>query len=155
MLKNTKYSDLNVGDTASLEHTVKERDIQLFALCTGDINPIHVDKEFAKTQPYGQQIAHGMWTGSLISTLLATKLPGPGGVYRSQNLKFKKPVFIGDTLTASVTVTSKRRGNLVELDCQVSNQNGVVVAIGTCSVTAVEEDIELPEPHLPEVEIRS
>lgn len=155
MLKNTKYSDLNVGDTASLEHTVKESDIQLFALSTGDINPIHLDKEFAKTQMYGQQIAHGMWTGSLISTLLATKLPGPGGVYRSQNLKFKKPVFIGDTLTASVTVTNKRRSGLVELDCQVVNQDGVVVATGNCSVTALDEDVELPKPRLPEVEIHS
>jgi 3-hydroxybutyryl-CoA dehydratase len=96
--------DLSVGMTASYARTVTEADIVLFCGISGDTNPVHLDHEFAKRTIFKGRIAHGMLTASFISTVLGTKLPGPGCIYVSQNLKFKAPVHIGQTVTARVTV---------------------------------------------------
>jgi 3-hydroxybutyryl-CoA dehydratase len=96
--------DLTVGMTATYARTVTEADIVLFCGISGDTNPVHLDHEFAKNTIFKGRIAHGMLTASFISTVLGTKLPGPGCVYVSQNLKFKAPVHIGQTVTARVTV---------------------------------------------------
>ena len=99
------FEDLTVGMSGIFEKTVTEADIVLFSGVTGDMNPIHVNENFAKETPFGGRIAHGMLTASLISTVLGTKMPGPGCIYLWQNLKFMAPVRIGDTVTARAVVT--------------------------------------------------
>ena len=101
--------DLEVGMTAIHSKTVKEADVVLFAGISGDINPVHLDNDYAKDTMFKGRIAHGMLTASFISTVLGTKLPGPGCIYISQNLKFRAPVRIGDTVRARVTVTAVDR----------------------------------------------
>ena len=98
--------DLEVGMTAIHTKTVTEADVVLFAGISGDINPVHLDNDFAKGTMFKGRIAHGMLTASFISAVLGTKLPGPGCIYVSQNLKFKAPVRIGETVRATVTVTA-------------------------------------------------
>jgi 3-hydroxybutyryl-CoA dehydratase len=98
--------DLEVGMTATYSKTVTDADIVLFAGISGDSNPVHIDHEFAKDTMFKGRIAHGMLTASFISTVLGTRLPGPGCIYVSQNLKFRAPVRIGDTVRTRVTVTS-------------------------------------------------
>ena len=97
--------DLSVGQTAVYAKTITETDIVLYAGISGDTNPVHLNQEYASTTMFQGRIAHGMLTASFISTVLGTKLPGPGCIYLSQNLKFKAPVRIGDTVKARVTVT--------------------------------------------------
>jgi 3-hydroxybutyryl-CoA dehydratase len=97
--------DLKVGDTASFGKTVTEADIVLFAGITGDTNPVHLNQDFAAATLFKGRIAHGMLSAGFISTVLGTKLPGPGAIYLSQSLKFKAPVRPGDTVKATVTVT--------------------------------------------------
>ncbi len=108
-----QFEELTVGMTASLSRTVSEADILLFAGVSGDTNPVHMDEEFAASTMFGGRIAHGMLSAGLISAVFGTRLPGPGSIYLSQNLKFKAPVRIGQTLVARVTVkelkTEKRR----------------------------------------------
>ena len=90
----------SVGDSAEITKTIEQSDVDAFADVTGDRNPIHVDEEFAKTTRFGKRIAHGMLTASLISSVLANKLPGEGSVYLGQTLQFVAPVFPGDEITA-------------------------------------------------------
>jgi 3-hydroxybutyryl-CoA dehydratase len=106
------FEDLSVGMSESYTRTVSDADIRQFAKISGDTNPLHLDEEFAATTRFEQRIAHGMLTGSYISTVVGTKLPGPGCLYRSQTLKFRAPVYIGDQVTATATITEldKRRG---------------------------------------------
>ncbi|MEM9444128.1 MAG: MaoC family dehydratase [Verrucomicrobiota bacterium] len=138
-LENIPFSEIKVGDVASLERPVKIEDLELFAEATGDYNPIHLDESFAKQTDYGKCIAHGMWVGSLISALLATKLPGPGGVYLSQSLKFHRPAFVGDILTVKVTVLAKKRRNILIMECEVTNQHQKMVVKGECMVTTQDQ----------------
>ena len=98
--------DLKVGMTACYARTVTEADVVLFAGISGDTNPVHLNEEFAKETLFQGRIAHGMLSASFISTVLGTKLPGPGCIYLSQSLKFKAPVKIGDTVKARVTVSA-------------------------------------------------
>src|ERR1044071_9121735 len=98
----------NIGDSAEVTKTIEQSDIDAFADLTGDHNPVHVDEEFAKTSRFGRRIAHGMLTASLISSVLANKLPGEGSVYLGQTLQFQAPVFPGDEVTARVTVPGIR-----------------------------------------------
>src|SRR5271156_3424972 len=96
-LNNKTFDEITIGDTASLHHTLTQRDIQLFAIMSGDVNPAHLDEAYATSDMFHKIIAHGMWGGSLISTLLGTQLPGPGTIYLSQTFQFLHPVGIGDT----------------------------------------------------------
>ncbi|WP_165190254.1 MaoC family dehydratase [Caulobacter soli] len=98
--------DLSVGQSAELVRTVAETDIVAFADVTGDTNPVHLDADYAATTPFGERIAHGMLSAGYISAVLGTSLPGPGAVYLSQSLAFKRPVKIGAEVTARVTVTA-------------------------------------------------
>jgi 3-hydroxybutyryl-CoA dehydratase len=98
------FEDLAVGMTASFTKTVTEADIVLFAGLSGDFNPLHLNQEFAEKTVFKNRIAHGLLIASFISTVLGTKLPGPGATYLSQSLKFKAPVLIGDTVKAIVTI---------------------------------------------------
>ena len=98
--------DLSVGQSAELVRTVTEGDIVAFAQVTGDTNPVHLDADYAATTPFGERIAHGMLSAGYISAVLGTTLPGPGAVYLSQSLNFKRPVKIGAEVVARVTVTA-------------------------------------------------
>ncbi|MEW6350237.1 MAG: MaoC family dehydratase [Thermodesulfobacteriota bacterium] len=120
-----------VGDTASTSRTITQEDIERFAELTGDHNPVHLDEEFAKKTRFGRRIAHGMWGASLISALLGTRLPGPGTVYLSQSIKFQAPVYAGDTITATVTVTKIREDKpILTLDTTCTNQDGKMILTG-------------------------
>jgi 3-hydroxybutyryl-CoA dehydratase len=100
------FEDLSVGQKASFAKTITEADILLFAAVSGDTNPVHIDAEAAAASMFKERIAHGMLSASLISTVLGTRLPGPGTIYLAQNLKFRAPVTIGQTVTATVEVTA-------------------------------------------------
>jgi 3-hydroxybutyryl-CoA dehydratase len=127
------YEDIKIGDVAEFSKTITEHDVYTFAGITGDFNPVHINKEFAKQSMFKEQIAHGMLTGSLISTVLGTKLPGENTIYLGQNLKFLAPVKFGDTVTARVEVIEKRDDkHIIKLKTQVHNQNGELVIDGDC-----------------------
>ena len=100
------FEDLTLGQTASFAKTITEADILLFAAVSGDTNPVHINAEAAAASMFKERIAHGMLSASLISTVLGTRLPGPGTIYLGQNLKFRAPVRIGETVTATVTITA-------------------------------------------------
>ena len=125
IIENRTFDEIEPGETASLTRTLTERDIQLFALVSGDVNPAHLDADYAATDLFRRVIAHGMWGGGLISAVLGTELPGPGAIYLSQSLRFTRPVGLGDTITASVTVVEKRpEHGVVLFDCRCVNQAG-------------------------------
>lgn len=119
------FEDLSVGQSASFGKTVTEADILLFAAVSGDTNPVHINAEFAAGTMFKERIAHGMLSAGLISTVLGTRLPGPGTIYLSQTLKFRAPVRIGDTVTATATVASldaaKKRATLATI-CTVGGK---------------------------------
>ena len=124
-----------IGDSASISKTITDRDIQAFAEVTGDHNPIHLDDEYAAKTRFGSRIAHGMLSASLISSVLANKLPGPGSVYLSQTLKFVKPVLPGDSVTATVTVTGIRDDKpIITLETVCVNQHNEPVLKGEATV---------------------
>ncbi|ALT75954.1 MULTISPECIES: MaoC/PaaZ C-terminal domain-containing protein [unclassified Roseateles] len=150
-LENRPFSDIRVGDSGSLVRSVSMRDIQLFAAVSGDVNPAHVDALYANSSHFHGIIAHGMLGASLISTVLGTRFPGPGTIYLGQNLKFLKPVHIGDTLT--VTVTVKARDELrhrLTLDTRCLNQHGEAVIEGEAEVMAPKEKLRIHRTELPE-----
>jgi 3-hydroxybutyryl-CoA dehydratase len=101
-------SNFAIGERASFTKTITEADVTSFAGLIGDFNPLHVDAEYARRSRFGQRVAHGMFAGGLISAVLGNKLPGPGAIYLSQQIEFLAPVFIGDTITAMVEVSSWR-----------------------------------------------
>ena len=124
-----------VGDSAEITKTIEQSDVDAFASVTGDHNPVHVDEEFARTTRFGKRIAHGMLTASLISAVLANKLPGEGSVYLGQTLQFVAPVFPGDEITTRVTVKEIREDKpIVKLETVCLNQHGEVVIRGEATV---------------------
>ncbi|UCE12453.1 MAG: MaoC family dehydratase [Candidatus Heimdallarchaeota archaeon] len=127
MLKT--YDEIKIGDRADYKRTITEDDIKLFAEVSGDHNPLHLDEDYAKKTFFQGRIAHGMLSASFISTVLASELPGPGSIYLKQDLVFKKPVRIGDTITASVEVIKKndeKKRITMKTTC-VDQQNETVV----------------------------
>lgn len=119
------FEDLAIGQRESLMRTVMERDVSLFADLSGDANPIHLCDRYAASTRFGQRIAHGMLTASLVSALLGTRLPGPGAVYLSQTLNFLAPVKIGDVVTARVEVVElvpERRRARLFCECLVDGK---------------------------------
>ncbi len=100
------FEDLSFGQNAEMTRTVGESDIAAFAAVSGDDNPVHLDAAFAATTPFKERIAHGMLSASYISALIGTRLPGPGAIYISQTLSFKRPVKIGDAVTTRVEITA-------------------------------------------------
>jgi acyl dehydratase len=153
-IENRTFDEIKVGDSASLVRTLSKEDIELFAAMSGDINPAHLDEEYAKSDMFHTIIAHGMWGASLISTVLGTKLPGPGAIYLSQTLYFRHPVTVGDTITVTVTVTAKQEdGHRVSFDCECTNQRGQVVISGTAEGIAPTTKVKRPRATLPEVHL--
>src|SRR5450755_3210329 len=107
LIENRTFDEIKLGDTASLVRTLTNKDIELFAIMSGDINPAHLDEAFAKSDMFHKVVAHGMWGGALFSTVMGTQLPGPGAIYVSQSLQFRRPVGLGDTITVTVSVREK------------------------------------------------
>jgi phosphotransacetylase/acyl dehydratase len=153
-IENRTFEELTVGDTASLSHTVTQRDIDLFATVTGDVNPAHVDPAYAATDMFHHVIIQGMWGAGLISAALGTRLPGPGTIYLGQDLRFTHPVSIGDTITATVTVREKKpaKGDVV-LDCVCTNQQGTAVITGSAFIRAPSEKVRVKRMTLPDVRV--
>ena len=152
-LENITYDELNIGDSASYTRTLTEEELILFAAVSGDVNPVHLDKEYASQTLFKERIAHGMWSGALISAALATVIPGPGTIYLEQTLNFKRPVKLEDTLTIKLTVLRKEERNRVAFECEVINQEGKVVVTGESTVIAPTEKISLDRPVLPRITI--
>lgn len=123
--------EMEIGERASFTKTISETDVYLFAGITGDFNPVHIDQVAAEASTFKARVAHGMLTASLISTVLGMRLPGPGAIYLSQSLKFRAPVHIGDTITATVEVAELLPGrNRVRMHTSCANQRGDIVAQG-------------------------
>jgi acyl dehydratase len=153
-LVNYTYDEITLGQTASMTREITERDIQLFAAVSGDVNPVHLNADYAAATDFGEPIAHGMLSGALISAALAMELPGPGAVYIKQSLTFRLPVKAGDTVTIQLEVTDKKdRRRFVTLDCKAVNQNGKVVANGTAEVIAPADKIMIERPEVPQVSL--
>lgn len=132
--------NFTVGDSAEIKKTIEQADIDAFAEVTGDHNPVHVDEEFAKTTRFGRRIAHGMLTASLLSSVLANKLPGEGSVYLGQTLQFVAPVFPGDKITARVTVKEIREDKpILKLETICMNQRDEIVIRGEATVLAADK----------------
>ena len=153
-IENRTYDEIKVGDSATLTRTLKPEDIQLFAIMSGDVNPAHVDPEYAHSSMFQEVIAHGMWGGSLISTVLGTEFPGPGTIYISQTLRFSRPVKVGDTISIKITCKQKFDHNKhMIFDCLCTNQDGLKVIAGEAEVLAPSEKIKRERYELPEVTI--
>ena len=154
VIRNRTFDEIAVGDRASIERTLTASDIQLFAAMSGDINPQHIDAEFAASTRFQGVIAHGMWGAALISAVLGTRLPGPGTIYLSQTLTFHAPVRVGDALTITVSVTARDEAkHRLVLDCSCINQDGKNIISGEATVIAPTERIERPRGTLPQMRI--
>ena len=134
------FEDLHVGRTASVSRTVSEADILMFAGVSGDTNPVHLDEEFASSTMFGGRIAHGMLSAGLISAVFGTRLPGPGCIYLSQNLKFKAPVKVGDTVVARVTVKELKVEKRRAVFSTVCTVRGAVVLDGEAELLVPARD---------------
>ncbi|WP_142803647.1 bifunctional enoyl-CoA hydratase/phosphate acetyltransferase [Tepidiphilus sp. J10] len=153
-IENHPFDEIQIGQTAQMTRTLRPQDIPLFAAISGDINPTHLDPEFAKKGPTHEVVGHSMWGGALFSALLGNQLPGPGTVYVRQDLRFHRPIAVGDTLTASVTVKEKHPENHhVVFECLAVNQDGLKVIDGIAEVIAPTEKIRCPKLHLPEISV--
>ena len=151
--RNFPYDTLEVGQQARLQRTVEERDIQLFAAVSGDRNPVHLDAEYAAASLFKERIAHGMFSGALISAAIACELPGPGTIYLGQQLKFTRPVKLGDQLTVELEVLEKLAKGRVRLATRVSNQAGELVVDGEAEVLAPREALSIELPELPPIQV--
>lgn len=152
-IENRTYNEIVVGDHAELTRRLKPQDIELFAVMSGDINPTHVDADYAKDDIFHGIIAHGMWGGALISAVLGTELPGPGTIFLDQSLKFEAPVGLGDTVIVRVEVTEKQDNGRLLLACTCLNQHGKMVIEGGARVIAPREKVRRPRVVLPEVHL--
>ena len=154
LIENHTFSEITLGQSARLLRTLKVEDIQAFAAVSGDTNPAHLDTVYANNSLFHGVIAHGMWSGALISALLGTQFPGPGTIYQDQALHFVKPVRVGDTLTVTVTVTAMNvEKKSVELDCRVLNQRGDLVLSGVAKVLAPTTKVRLPRVSAPQIQL--
>jgi len=133
-MQDTQATEWKAGNTASLSKTISEYDVYSFAGITGDFNPAHINEEYAKSNRFGTRIAHGMLSAGLISSVIGMKLPGPGTIYLEQQLRFTAPVFIGDTITATITIEDIDEWNRMTLTTVCSNQNGKEVLQGKALV---------------------
>ncbi|HNB53810.1 MAG TPA: MaoC family dehydratase [Anaerolineales bacterium] len=123
------------GQKATLSKTFTEADVIAFADASGDHNPVHLDETYAQSTRFGKRIAHGMLVAGLISAVLGTQLPGPGTIYLGQELSFKAPVFLGDTITAVLEVATVREGKpIATLTTNCYNQDGTLVIEGKATV---------------------
>ncbi len=135
MVQDIPFAQVKVGDKASMTKTVSEHDVYAFAGVTGDFNPVHVNSEFARQTMFKERIAHGMLSAGFISAVLGTALPGANTIYLGQELSFKAPVKIGDTVTATVECVEKiAEKNRLIFRTTVTNQDGVLVVDGKATM---------------------
>jgi len=154
LLENKTFDELNVGDYAKIVRKLTRRDIELFAIVSGDVNPAHLDDAYSFKSRFHGVIAHGMLGGAMFSAVLGTKMPGPGTIYLEQGIKFLKPVRPDDTIEVTVTVASKDYAHkIVTLNCIAVNQKGEEVIIGIATVLAPTEKIQHAYSELPEASI--
>ena len=131
MLKGKSIEEMEIGEKASFTKTITETDVVNYAGVTGDFNPAHINEEYANDTMFEGRLAHGMLGAGLISTVLGTKLPGPGAIYVKQEVEFKAPVRFNDTITAKVEVVEKNEEkNRVIMDTVCTNQNDKIVIDG-------------------------
>ena len=129
------FSELKIGQTASVQKTFSAADITVFAGVSLDVNPIHMSDGYAKNSMFGKRIVHGMLTASLISAVLGIQLPGPGTIYMGQELKFLAPVYLGDDITATVEIIELREDKkIVKLNTTCVNPDGKTVISGVATV---------------------
>ncbi len=153
-MENVTYDELSVGQSARLVRTITLEDIHAFAAVSGDINPAHLNAEYADATMFHGVIAHGMFGAALISALFGTQFPGPGTIYLGQELKFTKPVRVGDTLTVVATVAEKNdEKKRVRMDCQVSNQKGEVVLKGDANLMPPTQKVRVPVINAPQLQL--
>ncbi len=153
-IQNRTFDEIQPEDFAQLVRTLRPEDIHLFAAMSGDVNPTHVDPEYARSSQFREVVGHSMWGSTLISTILGTEFPGPGTVYVSQGLNFCRPITIGDTLTITVTCREKFEHNKhILFDCLAVNQDGLKIIEGRAEVVAPTEKIRRTRVSLPEVTI--
>jgi 3-hydroxybutyryl-CoA dehydratase len=128
-----RIEDFEVGQHASFRKTFTEADLQRFIEITGDVNPLHVDEEFAAATPFGRRVLHGMLTASIFSTMVGMLLPGTGAIYRSQTIRFLLPVHLDETVAAHFVVRAVDRAkHRLEIDAWIENSSGEHVIEGTC-----------------------
>ncbi len=129
------FSELKIGQKASVQKTFTAADVTAFAGISLDVNPIHMSDKYAKSTIFGKRIVHGILTSGLISAVLANKLPGPGTIYLGQELKFTAPVYLGDDITATVEIVEIREDKkIIKLDTTCVNQDGKKVITGLATV---------------------
>ena len=145
-LENRTFDEIQVGDSAALTRTLTERDIMLFAVMSGDINPAHVDPEYAKNSQVREVIGHGMWSGALIPTVLSgTQFPEQGTIYLAQDLRFRVPVAVGNSITVKLTATARDvEKGLSTFETECVNQEGKVAVSGTAHVIAPRQESAAP-----------
>jgi len=139
MMTPKTRATLQVGDKGSFSKTITEKDVFAFADATGDFNPLHIDEEYARRSVFGQRIAHGILTAGIISTVLGGEIPGLGTIFVELHIKFLKPVYFGDTVTATGTVTEINNPKRVRLMVACLNQRGEDVALGNAIVIPPKE----------------
>jgi phosphate acetyltransferase len=155
MMENRTFDEIRLGETAVLMRMCRGEDVELFGVATGDLNPTHYRAESAEQlAQHRKVVAHSMWGGSLLSALLGNELPGPGTVYKGQQLEFHHPVEVGDALTLTVTVIEKQPPAEVALDCKAVNQKGETVFTGVARVVAPTVKVVQPKIELNEVSLR-
>lgn len=135
------------GDSASISKTITEEDVKIYSNLSLDTNPVHLDAEYASQTRFGKRIAHGLYVAGLISAVIGTKLPGPGAIYSNQTLRFLRPVYLDDTVTATATISSydRDRGKMV-LKTVCLNQGGEEVVAGEAEIRYRPDSSKLPKP---------
>ncbi|MDX9994934.1 MAG: bifunctional enoyl-CoA hydratase/phosphate acetyltransferase [Rhodocyclaceae bacterium] len=153
-IENRTYDEIQVGDSVTLVRTLRPEDIQMFAIISGDMNPTHVDPEYARSSQFREVVGHGMWGGMLFSNVLGTQFPGPGTIYVDQSFHFERSVRVGDTLTVTVTCQRKFDHNHhIIFDCDCVNQDKERVIRGSAEVIAPTEKIRRPKVAMPEIKL--
>lgn len=141
-LRGLCFEEIKIGQEAIISKTITESDIILFSAVTGDNNPVHTSEEFAKETIFKKRVGHGFLTASLISTVIGTKLPGPGSIYIKQSLSFLAPVYIGETITVKVLVKSKdEKKNRVILDT-FCEKDGKKILKGEAEILVISKKIK-------------
>jgi phosphate acetyltransferase len=153
-IENHTFEEIQIGQSAEIQRTLTRDDIALFSKVSGDLNPTHVDEDYARGSGAQGVTGHSMWSTGLVSSLLGNVLPGPGTSYRKQDVAFQRPIALGDTVTARIKAREKRDDNVILFDCEVVNQNDDVVMTGLAEVVAPGEKVRIERASIPDVTVR-
>lgn len=154
MLENHVFDEIKIGQSAEISRQLTQQEIHIFAAVSGDVNPTHLDAEYAEKSRLSGIVGHSMWSGGLISTVLGTELPGPGTGYLEQNIIFRQPIKVDETITAKVIVKKKKKKEkIIIFDCICTNEKGEVVAEGEATVLAPIRKIKILRPDTPMISV--